>query len=132
MSKSYKNTIDLSDSITDVKKKVQGMFTDPKRIRRNDPGHPDKCNVLNYYSVFAPEKKEEIAEGCKKAEIGCTECKKMLADILVGILSPIQEKRNELLKEKDKLKVILQNGKEKAQKAARETLKEAKEAMFKK
>ncbi|MFC1704247.1 tryptophan--tRNA ligase [Candidatus Omnitrophota bacterium] len=130
MSKSYHNTIDLSESHVNIKKKVQGMFTDPKRIRRNDPGHPDKCNVHSYYAVFAPGKEKEVTENCRNAKIGCTECKQMLAEELIKVLKPIQEKRKELSQERDTIKEILRDGAERARTVARATVQEVKTALF--
>jgi tryptophanyl-tRNA synthetase len=105
------------------------MFTDPKRIKFTDPGHPQDCNVHRYYAVFAPERKAEVDELCRKARIGCTDCKKELAEILVKVLAPIQEKRNELLKDKKRLEGILEEGRARAQAAAAKTLAEVKEIM---
>ncbi|MDP2939286.1 MAG: tryptophan--tRNA ligase [Candidatus Omnitrophota bacterium] len=130
MSKSYNNTINLSDEPAVVKKKVQSMITDPKRIHLSDPGHPEVCNVHSYYSVFAPQLKEEIDEACGKAQIGCTQCKQQLADILIEKLNPIQDKRQELLKHKNKLKEILEDGSQRAKKVACATLKEVRKAVF--
>ncbi len=131
MSKSYQNAIYLSDEASAVRKKVQTMITDPKRIHMSDQGHPEVCNVHNYYGVFAPELKKEIDDSCRKAQIGCTECKQKLSDILTEKLKPIQEKRLELLRHKNKLKEILDNGATRAKKTASETLKEVKKAVFK-
>jgi tryptophanyl-tRNA synthetase len=131
MSKSYKNAIYLSDEPENIKKKVQSMITDPERIHMSDPGHPEVCNVHSYYGVFAPEKKKEIDDACRKAKIGCTECKRNLANILIDKLNPIQEKRRELLQHKNKLKEILEDGCKRAQKVAKATLEEVREAIFK-
>jgi len=121
MSKSYNNYIALSESHENIRKKVSNMFTDPLRIKFTDPGHPDKCNVHNYYAIFSPERKKEIDELCQKAKIGCTDCKKELASILIKFLEPIQEKRNELLKNKSKIFDILEEQEKKARQAAQET-----------
>lgn len=122
MSKSYDNTIALSDEPAVICKKVQGMFTDPKRIKLSDPGHPEMCNVHSYYAVFAPERKKEIDRLCRQSKIGCTDCKKELGGIMVKYLSPIQEKRRELLKNKNKLSGILEAGEKKARDVASETI----------
>lgn len=114
MSKSYDNYIALSEKPEVVAKKVQGMFTDPLRIRRSDPGHPEKCNVHNYYAIFAPERKKELDESCRNAKIGCTDCKKELADILIKFLEPIQEKKSRLLKNREQIFEVLKGGKSKA------------------
>ena len=98
MSKSYNNTIELSASDDVIGKKVQSMITDPARIKRTDPGHPEICNIHSYYAVFKPEEKANIDKACRAAEIGCTECKKRLGDIIVDVLAPIKEKRDKLLK----------------------------------
>jgi len=129
MSKSYNNYIALSEEPEVIARKVQSMFTDPTRIKFTDPGHPDKCNVHNYYAVFAPERKKEIDEACRRAKIGCTECKKELADILVKFLGPIQERRNALLKNKKEVFDILEQGEKKARAVASETLAEVKKLL---
>lgn len=129
MSKSYDNTIALSDEPEVVRKKVQSMFTDPKRIKLSDPGHPEKCNVHSYYAVLAPERKEEVDQACRQSKIGCTDCKKELGGIMVKYLAPIQEKRNKFLKDKEKISCLLEKGKEQAQKVAAETISEVKETL---
>jgi tryptophanyl-tRNA synthetase len=126
MSKSYNNFIGLSEEPEDIRVKVQTMFTDPSRIKRSDLGHPEICNVHNYYRVFAPARAEEVAQACRKAEIGCTECKKELAGILIAFLAPIQEKRNAFLKDKGRLSDILQQGRQKAAAVAEKTMAEVK------
>jgi tryptophanyl-tRNA synthetase len=126
MSKSYDNYIALSDKPEQVRKKTQSMFTDPLRIKFTDPGHPEKCNVHDYYAIFAPERKKEIDELCRKAKIGCTECKKELGEILINFLAPIQEKRDKLLKDKKEVSTILAKGEEKARGIATATILEVK------
>jgi tryptophanyl-tRNA synthetase len=79
MSKSYDNTIGLSDSAETIKKKTQAMFTDPKRIKLTDKGHPEICNVFSYYSIFIPQMQKEASDWCRNAKLGCTDCKKRLA-----------------------------------------------------
>ena len=129
MSKSYGNYIALSDESAVIAQKVQSMFTDPKRIKLSDPGHPDKCNVHSYYALFAPERKKEIDELCRKSKIGCTDCKKELAGIMLKYLEPIQTKRAALLKDKNKIYDILEDGRKKAQEVASETILEVKELL---
>lgn len=124
MSKSYNNYIALSDAPGVVAKKVQSMFTDPTRIKFSDPGHPDKCNVHSYYAVFAPERKKEVDEVCRRAQIGCTECKKELGRILSKFLEPIQEKRNALLKNEGEIMDILEEGQKKAGAVGSQTMDE--------
>ena len=122
MSKSYNNYIALTDAPEVVSKKVQSMFTDPERIRVVDCGHPDKCSVYSYYEAFAPLLKNQIHERCTKAKIGCTECKKELAVLLINLLAPIQEKRQVLQKDKHKIEEILCSGRQKASLLAAKTI----------
>jgi tryptophanyl-tRNA synthetase len=94
MSKSYGNTILLSDPEPVVRQKLKTMVTDPARIRRGDPGDPDKCPVGDLHKVFStPETLAKVYEGCRSAGIGCIECKGWAADSLLKILQPIQERR---------------------------------------
>ncbi|OIO35309.1 MAG: tryptophan--tRNA ligase [Candidatus Omnitrophica bacterium CG1_02_44_16] len=129
MSKSYNNFIALSDAQDVIKKKTQGMFTDPKRIRKTDPGHPDTCNVHSYFEIFAPELKDKVASWCSKAEVGCTECKSILGEELVKFLGPFQEKRRHYLEDKKKLACILEAGRARAEKVAAVTMKEVREVL---
>ena len=129
MSKSYDNTIALSDSKEIIKKKVSSMFTDPKRIRKSDPGHPKQCNVYSYYGVFKPDMTKEVCHWCTKAELGCTECKAKLAELLIEQLDPIQEKRRYFESHKDSVMDILKTGQQEAEKFSSKTITEAKEAM---
>ncbi len=129
MSKSYNNYIALQEEPDTIRKKVQNMFTDPKRIKLSDPGHPEQCNVHSYYAVFAPERKKEIDGLCRQAKIGCTDCKKELAEILIRFLEPIQEKRRELLKHKDKVLDIVTHGEQKARSVASQTIAEVRQLL---
>ncbi len=129
MSKSYNNFIALSDAPEVIMKKTQGMFTDPKRIKKTDPGHPEECNVHRYYEIFFPEEKEGVARRCRNAEIGCTECKKNLGELFCRLLSPLQEKRRAYLDDKKKLLGILKNGEETARAFASKTIAEARKAI---
>jgi tryptophanyl-tRNA synthetase len=130
MSKSYHNTIALSDSKDTIKKKIANMFTDPKRVKKIDVGHPRQCNVYSYYEVFKPEMAKEVYQWCTKAELGCTECKAKLADIIIEeIISPIQEKRQHFQSNRDLIIDILKQGREQAGSFAEKTMKEVKEAI---
>ncbi|MBU4305532.1 MAG: tryptophan--tRNA ligase [Candidatus Omnitrophica bacterium] len=130
MSKSYENYIGLSDTPEIVAKKVMGMFTDPKRIKRSDPGHPQVCNVHEYYRVFAsPELTAKIETQCVNAQTGCTDCKKQLGDILNAYLAPIRKKRGELLKDEDMIRRILETGREKAAAVAKKTMDEVRKTV---
>jgi len=130
MSKSYDNAINLSDSEDEIRSRAKDMFTDPKRIKLSDPGHPDECNVYSYYEVFAPSMKKDVHVWCTKAQKGCTDCKMLLADQLIEYLKPIREKRKELEQDTNRIKDILEEGRKKAQKIAQKTLAEIKEVVF--
>ena len=130
MSKSYQNAINLSDTPEEITKKAKQMFTDPKRVRMADPGHPEECNVYSYYEVFAPEQKKEVYAWCTGAKKGCTDCKATLADSIVAKLAPIREKRNQLSKDKDSIRDILEEGRQKAQAIARKTMEEVRKALY--
>lgn len=131
MSKSYQNAINLSDSADAVRASAKKMITDPKRARLADPGHPHECNVFeSYYKVFAPQKINDVQEWCTKAQKGCTDCKAVLAEELVKLLAPIQDKRQELLAKPHRIREILDEGRKKAGAIARQTIAEVKEAIF--
>jgi tryptophanyl-tRNA synthetase len=129
MSKSYNNYIALTDSPEVVLKKVQGMLTDPERIRVTDGGHPNICGVCSYYGAFFPQLKDQISERCTKALMGCTECKKELAALLVNLLAPIQEKRLALVKNKKQIIEILSMGRQKASELAKKTILEVRQLL---
>jgi tryptophanyl-tRNA synthetase len=129
MSKSYDNFIALSEEEQSIRTKTAQMFTDPARIKRNDPGHPEKCNVHSYYAVFAPQRADEIERLCRQAQIGCTECKKELAEILIKFLAPIQKKRKDLLSNPKQILDILERGKERARDVASRTVAQVKAAL---
>lgn len=129
MSKSYDNCIALSEEPDNVRKKIMNMFSDPKRIRLADRGHPDECNVHAYYAVIAPGRKPEIDDLCSQAAIGCKDAKKELADRTIAFLEPIQKTRNELLKDKTVILDILKAGGQKAREEASRTMRDVKAAL---
>ena len=129
MSKSYGNAVNLSDSPEEVKKKIKAMITDPQRIKKDDPGHPDICNVYSYYKFFFPELAVSIPEECKSAKIGCVADKAKLADCIVELLRPIQERRKKILSDKAGLEAVLKKGAEKARAVASETMGEVRKAV---
>lgn len=130
MSKSYKNTVNLSDPPTEIVKKVKTMFTDPKRIKLSDPGHPAQCNVYSYYKVFTADRADDAHHWCTHAQKGCTECKTILGEEIVNRLANFQEKRNDLAKRKEHVREILDHGQRRAQKIARETMGQVREIVF--
>jgi len=130
MSKSYHNAIYLSDPPKVIREKTLQMFTDKTRLRKTDPGHPDICNVFSFHKLYtSPEKVSQIEEDCKKARIGCVECKKLLAENLINGLAPLQEKRQYYQGHLEELKDIIDAGIKKARSVATTTLEEAKEAI---
>ncbi|MFA5339317.1 MAG: tryptophan--tRNA ligase [Candidatus Omnitrophota bacterium] len=129
MSKSYGNAVNLSDTPEEVKKKIKSMITDPQRIKKDDPGHPDICNVYSYYKFFFPKEMGNLSEECKAGNIGCVEDKGKLADCIVELLRPIQEKRNKLIKDRKGIEAVLEKGDKKAREFARVTMDEVKKAV---
>lgn len=129
MSKSYNNYIALDEDDESIKNKISNMFTDPQRIKKEDKGHPDVCNVYSYYGVFAADKAAEVYNWCTGASKGCVECKKIFTGLLTGFIAEHREKKREFLKKKDYIYDILNEGAEKARKVASKTISEAKEAM---
>jgi tryptophanyl-tRNA synthetase len=128
MSKSYGNTILISDPEPVVRQKLKTMVTDPARIRRSDPGDPDKCPVGDLHKVFStPKTMAKVYEGCRSAGIGCIECKGWAADALVKVLEPIQERRANLTE--PKAIEILKEGSQRAAIRAEQTMVEVREAM---
>jgi len=128
MSKSYGNTIMLTDSEPEVRQKLKTMVTDPARVRRKDPGDPDKCPVGDLHKVFStPETLAKVYEGCRSAGIGCIECKGWAADALVQILNPIQERRARFTSEE--VEDILRDGANRARNRAEQTMTEVRASM---
>lgn len=129
MSKSYGNTISMSDSPDEIKKKVSTMITDPARIRKDDPGHPDVCAVYAFQKVFNESEVSEIETQCKGGKIGCVQCKRALAEKMVDYLSPIYEKRQEILSKPSIIREVVEKGNEAAKKVASATMEEVRSAM---
>jgi len=129
MSKSYNNTIAMSDSPDVVQKKVMSMITDPARIHKTDPGHPEICAVFAYHKLFTAEEAPEIESCCRKGEIGCVACKKKLAQNVAKFMDPIWERRQEWLKKPDDIRDIIKEGNARAREKASETLSDVRETM---
>ena len=128
MSKSYGNTISLTDAEPVVRQKLKTMVTDPARVRRTDPGDPDKCPVGDLHKVFStPETLAKVYDGCRSAGIGCIECKGWAADALVQILEPIQARRAGF--SEAQVVEILKDGNSRAAARAEETMKQVRAAM---
>jgi tryptophanyl-tRNA synthetase len=130
MSKSYGNTILLSDTEADVRAKLKTMVTDPARIRRTDVGNPEVCPVFDLHKVFSAEEMHQtVTVGCTTAGIGCIQCKGWLADAVVAELAPIQERRKHFEAHPDEVNAILDEGAVRANKRANETMVEVRKAV---
>lgn len=130
MSKSYGNTIALREDPEAVSKKIRTMPTDPARVRRTDPGTPDKCPVWPLHQVYSGDDvKAWVRQGCPSAGIGCIECKQPVIDAVLRELAPIQERARAYTEEPDTVKNIIADGCEKARDLARETMRDVREAM---
>jgi tryptophanyl-tRNA synthetase len=130
MSKSYGNTISLREEPSDVEKKIKTMRTDPARVRRDDPGSPEKCPVWQLHEVYsADDVKDWVQTGCRTAGIGCLECKGPLIDSIKAELVPIQERAKQYEANPDLVKSIIQEGSEKAREAARDTMEDIRHVM---
>jgi tryptophanyl-tRNA synthetase len=130
MSKSYKNTILLSDPETEIRAKLKTMVTDPARVRREDKGNPDVCPVFDLHKVFSSaETQQKAREGCTTAGIGCIECKSWVADAIVTHLAPIQERRRYYEANFVEVKEILRQGAVRAAKRANQTMQEVRDAV---
>ncbi len=128
MSKSYGNTIEMNDPEPVLRQKLKTMVTDPARVRRSDPGDPDKCPVGDLHKVFSTsETLAKVYEGCRTAGIGCIECKSWAADALVQILNPIQERRASF--KPSEVDDILKDGSDRARVRAEQTMVQVRAAM---
>ncbi len=130
MSKSLNNHIELAATPEETEKRVMKMVTDPQRIRLSDPGDPDVCNVFTLHKIFSPpDQISQINKDCRKAEIGCVECKRILATNLNKHLEPFRAKRAELEKDPDFVKDILLDGATRAREIASETMGQVRDAI---
>lgn len=129
MSKSLNNAIYLKDSEDEIKQKIFAAYTDPLKIRKNDPGHPEGCMVFYYIDLFAPELLSTIKNECINGERGCVQCKKQLTEIVVNYFKPIREKRLLLEKDINGVYAILKNGTNKAIEFTSKILMSAKRLM---
>jgi len=130
MSKSYGNTIMLTDSEPTVREKLRVMVNDPARVRRGDPGNPDICPVGDLHKTFSDRMTvERVDLGCRTAGISCIECKDWAADSLVGLLQPMQERRKKYEENPRLAWQILEDGSSKARGFAEETMREVRDAM---
>ena len=130
MSKSYGNTIALREDPDNVARKIKTMPTDPARVRRTDPGSPEKCPVWQFHQVYSgADVKAWVQQGCASAGIGCIECKQPVIEAVLKELAPIQERARALTEDPDTVKNIIADGCEKARELARETMRDVRESM---
>ena len=129
MSKSYGNTIDMSESPDSLRKKVSQMITDPNRIRKSDPGNPDVCTVFTFHNLFSGDEVSTVETVCRAGEIGCVQCKKHLGEKMQGYLEPIYERRQQLVNKRDDIRSILEEGAIRARVVAGETMETVREVM---
>lgn len=130
MSKSYGNTITLREAPDSVDKKIKTMTTDPARVRRTDPGDPDKCPVFKLHEVYSDDDRRQwVREGCTSAGIGCIDCKKPLIEAVLAEQQPMRERARQYEENTDLVKSIIAEGCEKARSVAKSTLEEVRAAM---
>jgi tryptophanyl-tRNA synthetase len=130
MSKSYNNTIALREEPDSIARKLKTMPTDPARVRRNDPGDPEKCPVWGFHQVYTDEAtKAELSLGCKTAAIGCVDCKQYVIDSILQELQPIQQRMKEYMSDLSGVDAIISEGCEAARDVAQDTIEEVRKVM---
>ncbi|MGD8796651.1 MAG: tryptophan--tRNA ligase, partial [Thiohalophilus sp.] len=130
MSKSYNNTISLREDPAEVEKKLRTMPTDPARVRRTDPGDPEKCPVWKLHQVYSTDEvREWVQQGCTSAGIGCLECKAPVIDAIRAELEPIHERAEEYQQDTGLVRKIINEGSDRARDTARQTIQEVRQAM---
>jgi tryptophanyl-tRNA synthetase len=130
MSKSYNNIIGLRENPNSVEEKIRTMPTDPARIRRKDPGDPEKCPVWQFHEIYSDDNlKQWVQEGCRNAGIGCLECKQPLIDAILKEQEPIRERAKEFIADPEIVRGIISEGCEAARDVAKETMDEVRSAM---
>jgi tryptophanyl-tRNA synthetase len=130
MSKSYGNTIALREDATTVQKKIRTMQTDPQRVRRTDPGDPDKCPVWQFHQIYSnDEVRDWVQQGCRSAGIGCIECKQPVIEGVLKEQEPMRERARMYAEDPQLVKSIIADGCEKARKLASDTMRDVREAI---
>jgi tryptophanyl-tRNA synthetase len=130
MSKSYANTIELRADPDEVSKKLRTMPTDPARVRRSDPGDPEKCPVWQLHQVYSDnDTRDWVVQGCRSAGIGCLECKQPVIDKVVAEINTLRERAREYEEDPNVVREIIAEGTEAARDTARDTLDEVRKAM---
>src|SRR6266850_567356 len=130
MSKSYGNTISLREEPESVAKKIRTMPTDPARVKRGDPGNPEKCPVWELHKVYSDEERKKwVWQGCTTAGIGCLECKQPVIEAIQAELAPMRERAQAYVDDPTLVKNIIADGCDKAKRLAAETMRDVREAM---
>ena len=130
MSKSYNNTISLREEPDSIDKKIRTMPTDPARVRRNDPGTPEKCPVWSLHQVYSDDDiRQTVREGCTSAGIGCLECKRYIIDAVQAELAPIRERALNYMEDIGAVETIIDEGCDIAREVARDTLEDVRKAL---
>jgi tryptophanyl-tRNA synthetase len=130
MSKSYNNTITLREEPDSVARKIRTMPTDPARVRRSDPGDPDKCPVWEFHKIYSDESTRQwVQQGCRSAGIGCLECKQPVIDAVLKELAPMRERARTYLDDPTLVRNIIADGCDRARKVASETMRDVRAAM---
>ena len=130
MSKSYNNTIYLREEADSITRKIRTMQTDPARVRRTDPGEPEKCPVWQFHRIYSDDSvREWVQEGCRSAGIGCVECKQPVIDAVVAEQEQMRERAQPYVEDPGLLRNIIADGCERARKLAQDTMRDVREAM---
>jgi tryptophanyl-tRNA synthetase len=130
MSKSYGNAVFLSDTPKEIDGKISRMMTDPARVKRTDPGEPEKCPAFQLHKIYCtPQEIEEVTRGCRTAGIGCLDCKRIMIKHVIEDLAPARERRASYEKDPQAVEEILANGSRAAQQKASATLSEVRETL---
>jgi tryptophanyl-tRNA synthetase len=129
MSKSYNNHIEIASPPQQILERVMTAVTDPARRYRSDEGHPEICNIFSLHKFFTPGRVDEVASDCRRAKIGCVECKKLLAANIASVLEPFRQKRAALVAKPNYVTEVLADGAARAQVIAEETIREVKQKM---
>jgi len=129
MSKSYDNAIYIADSDDETAKKIMSAYTDPKKIRKDDPGHPEGCAVFSLHSVYNRENADNVEKECRAGARGCVSCKRECIESVITNLAPMRERRAELVKDPGQVFRVLEQGADRARAVAGETMADVRKSM---